>query len=232
MFVTNLLSSPLLPGLAYNHAPGLHTHSFTHSGPLTLGLGRLARMLAGPLAVQSPIPSSVVPVRASLLPVLLTTFLPKLLRICSWTLGDSVCWVMKSCHPSFIAVLNKWNMMPFSLSSSNINSEICVGTSWRAHVWPFVVWPRWPMWLGNFTKRSGLHIWARYCTAVQPYKWSLSHIKGPSTCNGRVQLVPGGSSECRFAFWINMIILCLLLGLLVYNLQLHSLDLGEHVTKW
>jgi hypothetical protein len=77
MFVTNLLSSPLLPGLAYNRAPRLHTHSFTHSGPLTLGLGRLARMLAGPLAVQSPIPSSVVPVRASLLPVLLTMPLPR-----------------------------------------------------------------------------------------------------------------------------------------------------------
>jgi len=34
------------------------------------------------------------------------------------------------------------------------------GSSWRAYVWSTVVWPRWQMWLGDFSSWCWIYLWS------------------------------------------------------------------------
>lgn len=55
---------------------------------------------------------------------------------------------------------------PFLMSVNLIlvdSTIIIIGPSRRTHVRSSLVWSWWSLWMGNITKRSRLHIWARYC---------------------------------------------------------------------
>lgn len=33
-------------------------------------------------------------------------------------------------------------------------------SSWRSHVWSLMVWPRWSMWVGDFSQRCWIYLWS------------------------------------------------------------------------
>jgi hypothetical protein len=64
---------------------------------------------------------------------------------------------------------------------SQLLINVFLQNGYRSHtkdpcVWSFVVWPGipddWCGWMRDIAKRSSVHIWARYCSKIQPYKWT------------------------------------------------------------
>lgn len=85
-----------------------------------------------------------------------------------------------------------------AISGIMLESHVCPcfvcgkpGSSWGPNVWSFVVWSWRPMWVGNFSQGSWIHLWAGYCFLVQPHEWAFSHFQSSPACDGGLQLVSG-----------------------------------------
>lgn len=96
-----------------------------------------------------------------------------------------------------------------------------LGSAWRPNVWPFVVGPRWSMWMGYITTWGRLHLWPRYSCSIQPHKWAHTNFSGSPACYGGLQLVSGWTTV--WMIWVQLlspIKLILFVWILIYRTRM------------